>query len=124
MILLKTEDSGPIAFGETRDVVYGGGRIRIEARSRNDASSGRIVSGIADILAACLTEEELKAAAAGERVSIRLVAKPLSDVPQEDKDRIETALGVIAERPLALGGYMDLTVKKQAGKEGWQCWLC
>ena len=83
-----------------------------------------VTRNLIDIQSEGCEEEELKAAAAGERVSIRLVAKPLSDVPQEDKDRIETALGVIAERPLALGGYMDLTVKKQAGKEGWQCWLC
>ncbi|MBO4898822.1 MAG: hypothetical protein J5509_00880 [Lachnospiraceae bacterium] len=116
----------PIPFGDDREDTYGTGSVIIEVESRKpdgtiSAQTGALNGTTADILRACLTEEELDAVSNGQDVIVKLVVIPITkDVPATDKEQIDTALENIADEPLTLGCYLDLSVMKSIGGGAWE----
>ena len=116
----------PIQFGESREVTYGDGSIIVEVENVNEdgsksAQTGYLSGESKAIMEACLTEEELKAVEAGETAVIKLVVTAIADnVPVIDREQIDQALTGIADEPLTLGRYIDLSVMKKIGDGDWQ----
>jgi len=116
----------PIQFGESREVTYGDGSIIVEVENVNEdgsksAQTGYLSGDSKAIMEACLTEDELKAVAAGETAIIKLVVVAIGDnVPDTDREQIGAALESISDEPLTLGNYLDLSVLKKVGDGDWE----